>query len=132
VRKFRFRSADISQMTKLLTWPVECLTVAARVHTQRKRYMFDPEGGVCIVLARLSTAGRWPEMEQMFFASAGACCEIFYFVVSIVFSQFSLRISHPLDMLRRGVWADRACRTGRQGNERDNEVPHREAGWRAG
>jgi hypothetical protein len=61
VRKFRFRSADISQITKLLTWPVECMTVDARVRTQRRRYIFHPEG--CIVLARLSTVGRRREME---------------------------------------------------------------------
>jgi hypothetical protein len=67
VRKFGFRSADISQITKLLAWPVECMTVDLRVRTQRKRYIFDPEEGLCIVLARLSTVGRWREMEQVFF-----------------------------------------------------------------
>jgi hypothetical protein len=36
------------------------------------------------------------------------------------------------DKLRRSVKADSAYRAGRQGNERDDEVPHREAGWRAG
>jgi hypothetical protein len=36
------------------------------------------------------------------------------------------------DVLRRGVKADRMYRAGRQGNERDDEVPHRDAGWRAG
>jgi hypothetical protein len=81
LRKFRFRSADISEITKLLTWPVECMTVDARVRTQRKRYIFDPEVGPCIVLARLSNVGRWREMEPVFFRSTGACCEIFYFVV---------------------------------------------------
>jgi hypothetical protein len=65
VRKFRFRSADISQITKLLTWPVECMTVDARVRTQSKRYIFHLEG--CIVLARLSTVGRRREMEQVLF-----------------------------------------------------------------
>jgi hypothetical protein len=30
VRNFRFRSADISQITKLLTWPVECVTARTR------------------------------------------------------------------------------------------------------
>jgi hypothetical protein len=97
VRNFRFRSADISQITKLLTWPVECMTADARVRTQRKRYTFDPEEGLCIVLARLSTVGRWREMEQILFRSAGACCEIFYFVVSIFFAQFSPLVSHPLN-----------------------------------
>jgi hypothetical protein len=97
VRNFRFRSADVSQISKLLTWPVECMTVDARARTQRKRYIFDPEEALCIVLARLSTAGRWREMEQVFFRSAGACCEIFYFVVSIFFAQFSPLVSHPLN-----------------------------------
>jgi hypothetical protein len=78
VRKFRFRSADISQITKLLTWPVECMTVDARVRTQRKRYIFVPEEGLCIILARLSTVGRWREMDQACFRSAGACCEMFF------------------------------------------------------
>jgi hypothetical protein len=36
------------------------------------------------------------------------------------------------DMLRRGVKEDSTYRAGRQGNERDDEVPYREAGWRAG
>jgi hypothetical protein len=45
VRKFRFRSADISQITKLLTWPVECMMVDSRVRTPRKCYIFDPEEG---------------------------------------------------------------------------------------
>jgi hypothetical protein len=81
-RKFRFRSADISQITKLLTWPVECMTDIS-VRAQRMRYIFDPEEGLCTVLARLSTVGRWREMEQVLFRSAGACCEIFYIVESI-------------------------------------------------
>jgi hypothetical protein len=33
--KDRFRSADVSHITKLLAWPVECMTLDARVHTQR-------------------------------------------------------------------------------------------------
>jgi hypothetical protein len=66
VRKFRFRSAAISQITKLLTWPVECMIVDSRVRTPRKCYIFDPEEWLCIVLARLSTVGRWREMEQVF------------------------------------------------------------------
>jgi hypothetical protein len=41
------------------------MTVDALVRTQRKR-IFDPEEGLCIVLARLSTVGRWREMEQVF------------------------------------------------------------------
>jgi hypothetical protein len=45
VREFRFRSADVSQITKFLTWPVECKTVGARVRTQRKRSIFDQEEG---------------------------------------------------------------------------------------
>jgi hypothetical protein len=77
VRNFRFRSADTSQITKLLAWPVECMTVDARVRTQRKRYIFDPQEGLCIVLARPSTVGRWREMEEVFFRGAGACCESF-------------------------------------------------------
>jgi hypothetical protein len=36
------------------------------------------------------------------------------------------------DMLRPGVKVDSTYRAGRKGNERDDEVPHREAGWRAG
>jgi hypothetical protein len=36
------------------------------------------------------------------------------------------------DILRRGVKANSAYRAGRQGSERDDEVPHREAVWRAG
>jgi hypothetical protein len=36
------------------------------------------------------------------------------------------------DILRRGVKADSAYRARRQGNKRDDEVPHREMGWRAG
>jgi hypothetical protein len=36
------------------------------------------------------------------------------------------------DMLRRGVKADSTYRAVQQGNERDDEVPYREAGWRAG
>jgi hypothetical protein len=62
------------------------MTVDARVRTQRTRHIFDPEEGLFIVLARLSTVGRWREMEQVFFRSAGVCCEIFYFVVSIFFA----------------------------------------------
>jgi hypothetical protein len=57
------------------------MTADARVCTQRKRYIFDPEEGLRIVLARLSTVGRWREVEQVFFRSAGACYEIVYFVV---------------------------------------------------
>jgi hypothetical protein len=63
VRAFRFPSADVSQITKLLSWPVECMTVDARVRTQRKRYIFDSQEGLCIVLACLSTVRRWREME---------------------------------------------------------------------
>jgi hypothetical protein len=66
VRKFSFPSADVSQITKLLIWPVECTTIDSRVCTRRKRYMFDPKRGLCIVLARLSTVGRWREMELFF------------------------------------------------------------------
>jgi hypothetical protein len=36
------------------------------------------------------------------------------------------------DILRRGVKANSAYRAGRQGSERDDEVPNREAVWRAG
>jgi hypothetical protein len=36
------------------------------------------------------------------------------------------------DKLRRSIKANSAYRAGRQENERDDEVPHREAGWRAG
>jgi hypothetical protein len=97
VRNFRFRSPDISQITKLLTWPVECMAVDARVRTRRKRYVFDPQERLCIVLARLSTVGRWREMEQVLFRSAGACCEIIYFVVSIFFAKFSPLEIHPLN-----------------------------------
>jgi hypothetical protein len=96
VRMFRFRSADISQISKLLIWPEECMTEDSRLRTQRKRYIFDPDEGLCIVLARLSTVGRWRDMEQVFFRSAGACCEIFYFVVSIFFSQFSPCVSYSI------------------------------------
>jgi hypothetical protein len=39
VRKFRFRSADISQISKLLIWPEECMTEDSRLLTQRKRYI---------------------------------------------------------------------------------------------
>jgi hypothetical protein len=73
VRKFRFRSADISQISKLLIWPEEFMTEDSRLRTQRKRYIFDPDEGLCIVLPRLSTVGRWRDMEQVFFRSAGAC-----------------------------------------------------------
>jgi hypothetical protein len=97
VRNFRFRSANISQITKLLTWPVECMTVDARVRTQRKRYIFYPEEGLYIVLACMSTVGRWREMEQVFFRGTGACCEIVFFVVSIFFAQVSPLVSHPLN-----------------------------------
>jgi hypothetical protein len=97
VRNFRFRSADVSQITKLLTWPVECMTADARVRTQRKRYTFDPEEGLRIVLARLSTVGRWREMEQVCFRGAGTGCEIVYFVVSMFFAQFAPLESHPLN-----------------------------------
>jgi hypothetical protein len=58
LRNFRFRSPDISQITKLLTRRAECMTVDARVRTQRKHYMFHPEKGLCIVLAHLSNVGR--------------------------------------------------------------------------
>jgi hypothetical protein len=95
-RKFRFRSADISQITKLLTWPVECMTVDIRVRTQHMRYIFDPEEGLRTAVARLSSVGRWREMERVLFRSAGACCEIFYFVESIFFTQLSPLVSHPL------------------------------------
>jgi hypothetical protein len=40
------------------------MTVDARVRTRRKRYIFGPEEGLCIVLARLSTIGRWREMNK--------------------------------------------------------------------
>jgi hypothetical protein len=60
------------------------------MRTQRRRYVFEPEEGLCIVLARLSTVRRWREMEQVFYRSGGAFCEKFYFVISIFFSQFSL------------------------------------------
>jgi hypothetical protein len=98
VRTFRFRSADISQITTLLTWPVECPTVDARVRTQRKRYIFDPEEGLCVVLALLSTVEGWREMEQVCFRSACVCWEIFSSVVCIFFSQFSPLVSNPLDL----------------------------------
>jgi hypothetical protein len=42
------------------------MTVDARARTQLKRYMFDPGEGLCIVLARLRTVGRWREMEQVY------------------------------------------------------------------
>jgi hypothetical protein len=35
-------------------------------------------------------------------------------------------------MMRRGVKPDRAYRAEQQDIERDDEVPHRESGWRAG
>jgi hypothetical protein len=77
VRKFRFRSADISQITKLLTWPVECVAVDMRARTQRKRYIFDPKEGLCIVLASLSTVGRWREMEQVFLGAPARAVKYF-------------------------------------------------------
>jgi hypothetical protein len=35
VRKFRFRSADVSQISKLLIWPEECMTEDSRLRKQR-------------------------------------------------------------------------------------------------
>jgi hypothetical protein len=89
VRKFRYLSADISQILKLMIWPEECMTEdPAWVRSVGATYLIRKKG-LCIVLARLSTVGRWRDMEQVVFRRAGACCEIVRFVVSIFFSQFS-------------------------------------------
>jgi hypothetical protein len=45
VRNFSFRSADVSQITKLLTWPVEFMTVDARfVRNVSATYLTRKEG----------------------------------------------------------------------------------------
>jgi hypothetical protein len=41
VRKFRFRSEDMSLISKLLIWPEEFINEDSRLRTQRKRYIFD-------------------------------------------------------------------------------------------
>jgi hypothetical protein len=43
-----------------------------------------------------------------------------------------LQVFSASDILWRCVKADSTYQSGRQGNERDDEVPHRESGWRAG
>jgi hypothetical protein len=77
------------------------MTADARVRTQRKRYTFYPEEGLRIVLARLSTVGRWREMEQIFFK----------------------------ERRRQGGQHVPSWTTGQRVHD---EVPHREARWRAG
>jgi hypothetical protein len=57
---------------------------AEQKRAHRKRYILHPEEGLCMMLARLSTVGRWREMEELLCSSAGACCELFYFTISVV------------------------------------------------
>jgi hypothetical protein len=55
--------------------PVECMTVDVSVCTQGK--LFDPEEGLCIVLARLSTVGRWREIGQGFLGAPARAVKSF-------------------------------------------------------
>jgi hypothetical protein len=71
------------------------MPVDARDRMQRKRYIFDPEEGLCIVLARLSILGRWREMEKVLFRSAGACCETFYVILSTISELILITICAP-------------------------------------
>jgi hypothetical protein len=73
------------------------MTVDARVRAQRKRYVFDPEEGAVHRLVPHEHCWAMARNGTSVFRSAGAYCEIFYLIDSIVFSQFSPLVSHPLN-----------------------------------
>jgi hypothetical protein len=88
IKQYRFSTGDIKQIVQSTKWPNGCMNTDGRVRTQRRRYSFYPVEGISIVLARLSAVGLWRDMEELFFRSADACCEVLYFTIRIVFSQF--------------------------------------------
>jgi hypothetical protein len=101
IKQIRFRTGDIKQIAQFTKWPNGCMTTDGRVRTQRRRYTFYPVEGIAIVLARPRPVGRWRDMEELFFRSASACCEILYFTISIFFSTFSPLVRRSFVKLSR-------------------------------
>jgi hypothetical protein len=93
ILRFRFYKRDIVTISGQTQWnpALRCLRRESdgKLHTTRRRYVFTPTGGICILLRRLSSPCRWTDLQAEFGRHNAALVEIFYAALDSFFDTFN-------------------------------------------
>jgi hypothetical protein len=100
--RFRFYKRDIVTISGQTQWnPALRRESDGKLQTTRRRYVFTPTEGICILLRRLSSSCRWTDLQAEFGRHNAALVEIFYAALDSFFDTFNQLVTKwPSDFVQ--------------------------------